>query len=107
MSAGGRQQLSEDMQVLSRRRTSVSPVVALDLGDGGDVAGAKGSGLAGKHDEQQAEDQQGAAPAYSEACHGVVVLGVGAVVMVVARVGGWMVSAVNHLMTSEREKKDK
>lgn len=49
---------------------SMSPVVALDLGNGGDVAGAEGRGFAGEDNEEQTEDQQRTAPAHSEACHG-------------------------------------
>ena len=49
---------------------SMSPVVALDLGNGGDVAGTEGCGFAGENNEEQTEDQERTAPAHSEACHG-------------------------------------
>ena len=48
----------------------MSPVVALDLRDRRNVAGAERSSLAGEDHEQQTENQKRAAPAYSEACHG-------------------------------------
>ena len=54
---------------------AVAPVVALDLGNRGDVAGAKGGRLAGHHDQDDAQDQQQAAEARSERGHGRVRVG--------------------------------
>ena len=46
------------------------PVVALDLGNRGDVSGAESRCTAGKNDENQGKDQEGRTPAYSERGHG-------------------------------------
>lgn len=51
------------------------PVVALDLRDGRDVAGAECCSFARENHKQQRESQERTAPAEPEACHGAVPLG--------------------------------
>lgn len=55
--------MSRDVQ------TSMSPVMALDLGDRWNVASPKRGGPARKDDKEQSDGQEGAAPAESEARH--------------------------------------
>lgn len=45
------------------------PVVALNLSNGRDVAGAERGGAVREDNEQEAEDQEHGAPAHSKFCH--------------------------------------
>lgn len=47
----------------------MAPIVTLDLGDRGDVAGAERCGLAGEHEEDDGKDQQHAAAGHPEPRH--------------------------------------
>jgi hypothetical protein len=51
------------------QRTSMPPVVALNLSNGRDVAGAERGGAVREDNEQEAEDQEHGAPAHSKFCH--------------------------------------
>lgn len=50
-------------------RTSMSPVMPLNLGNRGNVPSTKRGGLTGKNDKNDSKDQQSAAPAYPESRH--------------------------------------
>ena len=48
----------------------MSPVVALDLGNRGNVSGAESRSTAGEHNKKDGKDQERGAPAYPEGGHG-------------------------------------
>lgn len=47
----------------------MSPVLALDLGNGGDIAGAKGRSLPGEDDEEQGNNKEHAAAVHTDGRH--------------------------------------
>ena len=51
---------------------AMSPVVALDLGDGGNIASTESFGFAWEDNQDKSQDQQDAAPAYPETRHSVL-----------------------------------